>query len=154
MRCGSRLIGDEDSIDKVIDLCGEPSDRSRTWIVRRPRYELHGNEYSFPGEEDVPVDVLIYDFGPNKLVRKLRFVANKLESIETLGPGITVGEGSFVAAGCVVHRDVPPWSLALGVPARIEPLPEHLRRRNIEALVANPYDLWYPEECRGWHAAE
>jgi len=89
MRCGSRLIGDEDSVDKVIDLCGEPSDRSRTWIVRRPRYELHGNEYSFPGEEDVPVDVLIYDFGPNKLVRKLRFVANKLESIETLGPGIT-----------------------------------------------------------------
>ena len=40
MRCGSRLIGDEDSIDKVIELCGEPSDRSRTWIVRRPRYEL------------------------------------------------------------------------------------------------------------------
>jgi len=72
----------------------------------------------------------------------------------TLGPGITVGEGSFVAAGCVVHRDVPPWSLALGVPARIEPLPEHLRRRNIEALVANPFDLWYPEECRSWHAAE
>ena len=36
--------------------------------------------------------MLIYDFGPNKLVRKLRFVANKLESIETLGPG-TRAEG-------------------------------------------------------------
>ena len=88
MRCGSRLIGEEDSIGKVIDLCGEPTDRSRTWIVRRPRYELHGNEYSFPGEEEVPVDLLIYDLGPNKLVRKLRFVADKLESIETLGPGV------------------------------------------------------------------
>jgi hypothetical protein len=87
MRCGSRLIADEDLIDKVIDLCGEPSDRWRTWIVRQPRYELNGNEYPFPGSEDVPVDVLVYDLGPNKLVRKLRFVAGKLESIETLGHG-------------------------------------------------------------------
>ena len=87
MRCGSKLISDEDSIDKVIELCGEPSDRSRTWIVRQPRYELNGNEYVFPGEEDVPVDTLWYDLGPNKLVRKLRFVAGRLESIETLGHG-------------------------------------------------------------------
>jgi len=45
MRCGSRLVSEEDSIEKVIDLCGEPSERSRTWIVRQPRFELHGNEY-------------------------------------------------------------------------------------------------------------
>ena len=51
--------------------------------------ELHGNEYTFPGEEEVPVDVLIYDLGPNKLVRKLRFVAGELESVETLGHGIS-----------------------------------------------------------------
>jgi len=89
MRCGSRLVSEEDSIEKVIDLCGEPSERSRTWIVRQPRYELHGNEYTFPGEEEVPVDVLIYDLGPNKLVRKLRFVAGELESVETLGHGVS-----------------------------------------------------------------
>ena len=87
MRCGSKLIAEEDSIDKVIELCGEPTDRSRTWIVRRPRYELNGNEYTFPGEEDVPVDTFFYDLGPNKLMRKLRFVAGRLESIETLGHG-------------------------------------------------------------------
>ena len=87
MRCGSKLIGEEDSIEKVLDYCGEPTSRDRTWIVRRPRYELNGNEYSFPGREDVPVDLLTYDLGPNKLVRKLRFVAGKLESIETLGYG-------------------------------------------------------------------
>jgi hypothetical protein len=87
MRCGSRLISEEDSIDKVVELCGEPTDRSRTYIVRQPRYELNGNEYTFPGEEDVPVDTFWYDFGPNKLVRKLRFVAGRLESIETLDHG-------------------------------------------------------------------
>lgn len=48
----------------------------------------------------------------------------------TLLPGVTVGEGSFVAAGAVVTDDVPPDSLAKGVPARTEPLPEAIAARN------------------------
>lgn len=44
----------------------------------------------------------------------------------TILPGVTVGEGSFVAAGSVVTEDVPTESLAVGNPARHEPLPEAL----------------------------
>jgi maltose O-acetyltransferase len=33
--------------------------------------------------------------------------------------GVTIGEGSCVAAGSVVIDDVPPRSLAAGVPARV-----------------------------------
>jgi maltose O-acetyltransferase len=33
-------------------------------------------------------------------------------------PGVTIGEGSVVAAGSVVTRDVPPRSIAAGNPAR------------------------------------
>ena len=33
--------------------------------------------------------------------------------------GVTIGENSIVAAGAVVHRDVPPNSLVAGVPARV-----------------------------------
>lgn len=33
--------------------------------------------------------------------------------------GITVGQGSVVAAGSVITRDVPPYSIAAGVPARV-----------------------------------
>jgi hypothetical protein len=87
MRCGSRLVTEGDSIDKVIALCGEPASRSRTWIVRQPRFEVGGNEYTFPGHEDVPVDVLTFDFGSSKLMRRLRFVAGELQSIETLEHG-------------------------------------------------------------------
>ena len=34
-------------------------------------------------------------------------------------PGVTIGEGSIVAAGSIVTRDVPKHSLVAGVPARV-----------------------------------
>lgn len=49
----------------------------------------------------------------------------------TICPGVTVGKGSFVAAGAVVTSDVPPMSLAIGVPARFTPLDERLSELNI-----------------------
>lgn len=44
----------------------------------------------------------------------------------TILPGVTIGEDAFVAAAAVVIDDVPPGSLAVGVPARIRELPPHL----------------------------
>ncbi len=49
----------------------------------------------------------------------------------TLLPGVRLGEGCLVAAGSVVSRDVPEWSLAIGAPAKIKALPENLRKRNM-----------------------
>lgn len=34
-------------------------------------------------------------------------------------PGVTVGDGSILAAGSVVTRDVPPYSVVAGVPAKV-----------------------------------
>ncbi|WP_101298258.1 acyltransferase [Halegenticoccus soli] len=48
----------------------------------------------------------------------------------TILPGVTVGEGAFVAAGAVVTKDVPPNALAVGAPARHEPLPDELDAEN------------------------
>lgn len=37
----------------------------------------------------------------------------------TILPGISVGEGAVVAAGAVVTKDVPPYTMVAGVPAKI-----------------------------------
>lgn len=37
----------------------------------------------------------------------------------TILPGVTVGRGSIIGAGAVVTQDIPPYSVAAGVPARI-----------------------------------
>ena len=34
-------------------------------------------------------------------------------------PGVTIGEGSIIGANAVVTHDVPPYSVAVGVPAKV-----------------------------------
>ena len=34
-------------------------------------------------------------------------------------PGVTIGEGSVIGAGSLVLKDIPPYSIAVGVPAKI-----------------------------------
>ncbi|KAF4918335.1 Sophorolipid acetyltransferase [Colletotrichum viniferum] len=37
----------------------------------------------------------------------------------TVLPGVTIGKGCTIGAGAVVNKDVPPYSVAVGVPAKV-----------------------------------
>lgn len=91
MRCGSRLVRQGDTITAVRDICGEPSDVQSRSILRRPTYFLNGRYYEF-GDAlvEIPVEVWTYNFGPYKLMRRVRFVDGLVEEIETLGYGYRV----------------------------------------------------------------
>ncbi|HEF0022488.1 TPA: acyltransferase [Citrobacter amalonaticus] len=42
--------------------------------------------------------------------------------------GVTIGEGAIIGARSVVTRDIPPWSVAVGNPAKVvKYIPEDLR---------------------------
>lgn len=34
-------------------------------------------------------------------------------------PGVTIGEGAMIGAGSVVTKDIPPWTIAVGNPAKV-----------------------------------
>ncbi len=53
-------------------------------------------------------------YGPIRICRFARIGADV-----TITPGITIGEGAVVAAGSLVNKDVPPYTLVGGVPAEI-----------------------------------
>lgn len=63
----------------------------------------------------------------------------------TVLPGIHIGERSFIAAGAVVNKDIPPHSLVKGIPGKISPIPKHLDMQNNRDLTLNPYSLWHPK---------
>lgn len=57
----------------------------------------------------------------------------------TILKGVTVGEGAVIAAGSVVNKDVPPYSIVGGIPAKIikmrfeeEEINEHKRMLGID----------------------
>lgn len=84
MRCGNRIVKEEDTMEKVLEVCGEPATKERTWIQRAPQYEIGGHYYPFPGTEDVPVDLWTYDLGSNKFLQQVRFIDGIVDSIVTL----------------------------------------------------------------------
>lgn len=42
-----------------------------------------------------------------------------LGSNSVILPNVTIGEGAMIGAGSVVNRDVAPWTINMGVPARV-----------------------------------
>ena len=71
----------------------------------------HGHRSNAP---DTPMRDLPSEFKPVVLEGNVWVGSNA-----TILLGVTIGAGSVIGAGAVVTRDLPPRSLALGIPARV-----------------------------------
>lgn len=106
-----------------------------------------GNNVSIQGNVYIPSNVLIEDnvfIGPCAVLANDKYPIRKEYELKgpvlrkgvsiganaTLLPAVEIGEGAMVAGGALVTKDVPPWSLAAGVPARVRDLPEALKKPN------------------------
>jgi hypothetical protein len=87
-RCGSKLVSTGDSRSLVRNRCGTPADITQGVLLRRPLVVGHGRT-TFLGDQlvEVQVETWTYNFGPNRLMRRLRFVDGTLEEIEVLDYG-------------------------------------------------------------------
>ena len=88
-RCGTKLVSEGDTRAQVAAKCGEPTDViNQGSVFRRPVIWNHGRRY-YIGEDsiEVPIESWLYNLGPNKLMRRVRFEAGLVVEIETLGYG-------------------------------------------------------------------
>jgi acetyltransferase-like isoleucine patch superfamily enzyme len=72
----------------------------------------------------------------------------------TIFPGITIGEGALIGGGSVVTKDVPPWTVAYGVPARHHEMPSDLKGGNRPEFMFPQLDVWGPHQDPSWSAEE
>jgi acetyltransferase-like isoleucine patch superfamily enzyme len=114
---GKTTIGSDVSLQTGVYLPSQTTIGSNVFIG--PRAVLTNDPYPLREEVDL--------VGPT-LGDNVSIGANA-----TLLPGVEVGAQSFVAAGAVVTDDIPSDTLAVGNPARHEPLPERLEGGNVLA---------------------
>lgn len=108
-----------------------------------------GNEVKIESNVYIPTHMVIGNkvfIGPNAVFTNDKYPLRKRDQYKPIGatladsvtvganatilPGVHIGVGAMIAAGAVVTKDVPAWSLAIGNPARIEDLPEELKHEN------------------------
>lgn len=88
-RCGTKLVGEGASRSEVAAKCGEPTDvTTAKSVFRRPVVWNYGRPF-YVGEDfiEIPVEIWVYNLGPNKLMRRIRFEGGFVTEIETLGYG-------------------------------------------------------------------
>jgi Protein of unknown function (DUF2845) len=85
--CGTRVITTGMQAAEVGAACGEPAEVTHDAILRRQTIWRQGRPWTSHDPVEVPVERWLYNFGPNRLMCRLRFDDGVLVEITTLGYG-------------------------------------------------------------------
>ncbi|KAF5050154.1 2,3,4,5-tetrahydropyridine-2,6-dicarboxylate N-acetyltransferase [anaerobic digester metagenome] len=120
------LLGTNTVIEGHCDIGSNISIQSNVYIPKNSVIE----DYVFLG----PCSCFTNDRYPLRSDQKLEGpiirTGASIGANSTFLSGIEVGEGTMVAAGAIVTRDIPPYCLAIGAPAKHKPLPKHFKKLN------------------------
>lgn len=103
----SCFIGDE----VLFDLADKIIIEDQVTFAERVTVLTHTNV----GFKDHPLQRYFPAFTKPVIFKRDCFIGTNV----TILPGVTIGECSFIAAGCVVTKDVPPKVVVGGVPGRV-----------------------------------
>ncbi|MDE1192047.1 MAG: acyltransferase [Arachidicoccus sp.] len=83
-------------------------------IVIKNNVDIARGSWIFTAEHDPHDDYHNIKFG-DVIIEDHVWIASRV----TVLPGVTIGRGSVIAAGAIVTKDVPPMSIAGGIPAKV-----------------------------------
>lgn len=119
-------VGKYTNINKccVLDGRGELIIGDNVDIAQQTNIWTEQHDYNDPTYTSTSAPVVIEDYV---------WLASRV----TVLPGVTIGKGAVVASGAVVTKDVPPFAIVGGVPAKV------IGHRDESAIG-------YTQRCRAW----
>lgn len=110
IRCPYRLlIGSHSTINKRVVLDGRGGKLiigNNVDIAQECNLWTMQHDYNSPDYKAIGADIVIEDYV---------WLASRV----TVLPGVTIGRGSVIGTCSVVTKDIPPMSIAVGVPAKV-----------------------------------
>lgn len=110
-------IGKGTKIAASVDIDGSAPELitigNNVWVTRRVMLLCHQRDLSQ------------YEVGKPVMDCPLKYAPITIKDGAHIGigsiimPGVTIGEGAVIGAGAVVTKDVPPYSIAVGTPAKV-----------------------------------
>ncbi len=89
-------------------------------VILGPRVTIHTSNHRYEDATMLPYDG--YSYAKKVTIEKNVWIGDS----SMIAPGVTIGEGSIVAMGSVVTKDVPKYSIVGGNPAKV------IKQRDIE----------------------
>jgi hypothetical protein len=96
LQCGNKLVSKGDPLGRVLAICGNPTHVDKSSIVLSSVGWVAGQTNQVGASRgiqiEVPVEVWLYNLGPDRLMERLRFEDGIVVRIETLGFGYIEGD--------------------------------------------------------------